>query len=104
MRELSLVNSYEFIKSLPEKQKQYILHDIRAKSFLTFFFIYAKYDKQRGKEYKEYLREFKEKNRDLYYKIRHRTIFFLPFVLPVCLRRVAVKIGYRVMIKKTGWN
>ena len=49
-------------------------------------------------------KEFKEKNRKLYNKVRYRSIFIFPFLLIRPLRDVAVKYGYRKIQQKTGWN
>ena len=49
---------------------------------------------------KKVIKEFKEKNSKLYHKIRYRTLFIVPFLLIKPLRVLAVKIGYKKIIKK----
>lgn len=104
MREMSLTYTYEEIKQLEKAQRNYIMHDLVIKSFLTLFFITINGNKEKDLAYKEYFKEFKEKNRKLYYKVRYRSIFIFPFLLIRPLRDVAVKYGYRKIQQKTGWN
>ncbi len=104
MRELSLVYSLEEIKALPRKHRRFMIHDLIVKSYLTLFYIMAGYSKERKKAYNEYFKEFKEKNRKLYYKLRYRTYFIFPFTLVMPLRRLVVMIGYKVVCRKTNWN
>ena len=66
--------------------------------------VYIKPDKQKIKEYKEYFKEFKSKNRKLYYKLRYRTYFIVYSLMIKPLKILAIKIGYKQIIKKNNWN
>ena len=104
MEELSLAYTYDEIKSLEKKHRNYMMHDLIAKSFLTIFYVMADYDKEKKEAYKEYFKKFKKENRALYYKLRYRTRFCVPFLLIPPLRRLAVMIGYKYIVKSTNWN
>ena len=103
MRELSLAYTYDELKALPRKHRRFMMHDLIVKSYLTLFYVMAGYDKERKEAYKEYFREFKEKNLKLYKKLRYRTYFLFPFTLILPLRRLVVMTGYKCVIKKTNW-
>ena len=104
MRAMSLEYSLDDLNKLSKAHRNYLIHDLTSKSFLTLFYVTIGNSKTRYKEYKEYFKEFKEKNPKLYHKVRYRTLFIFPFLLIKPLRVLAVKIGYKKMIKKTGWN
>jgi glycosyltransferase involved in cell wall biosynthesis len=104
MKELCLSYTLDELKSLDKHHYKYMMHDLIVKSYLTFFFVYIKHDKQKIKEYKEYFKEFKSKNRKLYKKLRYRTYFFVVSLLIKPLKILAVKIGYKQIIKNNYWN
>ena len=104
IREMSLTYTYEEIMELDKAHRKYILHDLVTKSFLTLFYVTIKGNKTKDQAYKEYFKEFKEKNRKLYYKIRYRTLFIFPFLLIRPLRDKVVEFGYKKINAKTGWN
>lgn len=104
MRELSLVYSYDELKALPKGQRKFMMHDLIIKSFLTLFYVMADYNKERKYDYDEYFKEFKKQNRSLYYKLRYRTYFLLPFTLIMPLRRFVVMSVYKKVVKKTNWQ
>lgn len=104
MRHNSLLYSYDYIYSLEKHHRKHIIHDLVCKSFLTLFYITAGNTKQKNIAYDAYFKEFKEKNRKLYNKIKFRTLFIVPFLLPRSLRNKAVNYYYKKIIKRTGWN
>ncbi|MCH5180772.1 MAG: glycosyltransferase family 2 protein [Erysipelotrichales bacterium] len=104
IREMSLWYTLDELKSLSRKHYKFMINDLEAKSFLTLFYITIGNKETAYKEYKEYLKEFKEKNKKLYKKIRHHSLFTFPFILIRPLRNAVVKFGYKKVIKKTGWN
>lgn len=104
MEVLSHAYTYEYLKTLPKRQRNFILDDFIAKSFLTLFYISTGNNEEKNKAYKEYFAEFKKKNPGLYKKLWHGSYFFLPFLLPRCLRNKLVMWGYKKLIKTTGWN
>ena len=104
MKELSYAYTLEELKSLDKHHYKYMMHDLIVKQFLTFFYVYIKPDKQKIKEYKEYFKEFKAKNRKLYYKLRYRTYFIVYSLMIKPLKILAIKIGYKQIIKKNNWN
>ena len=104
MYELSLAYSWDELKALPGAKRRFILHDLIVKSYLTLFYIMAGYNKEKKEAYRAYFKEFKEKNRGLYYKLRYRTYFLFPFTLILPLRKWVVMTGYKKLMKKTNWN
>lgn len=104
MRELSLAYTWDEIKVLPRHKKRFIIHDLVVKSYLTLFYVMAGYNKEKEEAYKSYFKEFKGKNRGLYYKLRYRTYFLFPFTLVLPLRKWVVMWGYKKLMKKTNWN
>lgn len=104
MKELSYAYTLEELKALDKRHYKYMMHDLIVKQFLTFFYVYIKPDKQKIKEYKEYFKEFKSKNRKLYYKLRYRTYFIVYSLMIKPLKILAIKIGYKQIIKKNNWN
>ncbi len=104
IREMSLWYTLDELKSLSKKHYKFILNDLIAKSFLTLFYVTIGNKDTAYRDYKLYFKEFKEKNRKLYYKLRYRTSLAFPFLLIRPLRNFVVKIGYKKIIKKTGWN
>ena len=104
MKELSLAYSWDDLKHLPRHQRNFMVHDLVVKSFLTLFYIMAGYNKEKKEAYKAYFKEFKEKNRGLYYKLRYRTYFLFPFILILPIRKWVVMEGYKKLMSKTNWN
>ena len=104
MEALTHSYSYEFLKTLPKKQRNFILQDFIAKSFLTLFYISTGNNDEKNQAYKEYFERFKKNNRGLYNKLRYRSLFFFPFLLPRFLRNKVVMWGYKKIINTTGWN
>lgn len=104
MKELSLAYTYDEIKALPRGQRKFMMHDLIIKSYLTLFYVMAGYDKTRKEAYNAYFKEFKEKNKSLYYKLRYRTYLLFPFTLIMPLRRFVVMLGYKKVVKKTSWQ
>ena len=104
MESLSNAYTYDFIKTLPNKQRKMIIHDFVAKSFLTLFYMSNSSNKQKNEEYKQYFADFKKNNPSLYKKLWRGTVFFIPFLLPRFIRNWLVMVGYKIMIKTTGWN
>ena len=92
------------MRSLEKKQYRFLLHDLIVKNFLTLAFVYGKYTKEKGKEYKQYFKNFKAFDKNLYRKIRFRSTFLVPFLLIRPLRIAAVRFGYKQICKKTKWG
>lgn len=104
MEAMSLTYSYDELKKLEKKHRNYILHDLVCKSFLTLFYVTINSNKEKDQAYKQYFKTFKEKNKKLYNKVRFRTLFLFPFLLIKPLRNKLVIFGYKAINKKTGWN
>ena len=104
MYELSMAYSWEDLKTLPRKQRNFMIHDLIVKSYLTLFYVMAGYNKEKKEAYKEYFDAFKKENRSLYYKLRYRTYFLFPFTLILPLRKWVVMTGYKKLMAKTNWN
>lgn len=104
MKELSYAYTLDELKALDKHHYKYMMHDLIVKSYLTFFYVYIKHDKQKIKEYKEYFKEFKAKNRKLYKKLRYRTYFIVYSLLIKPFKILAIKIGYKQIIKNNNWN
>ena len=104
MYELSIAYSWDELKALPKKQRNFMIHDLIVKSYLTLFYVMAGYNKEKKKAYKAYFSAFRAKNKSLYYKLRYRTYFLFPFCLVLPLRRMVVMAGYKKLMSKTNWN
>lgn len=104
MNEISSAHTLEELKALPRNQYKYLMHDIMVKAFLTLFYVMAGNTKEKDMHFKMYWKHFKETNRKLYYKLRYRTHFIVPYLLIKPLRKFAVIIGYKLVINKTKWN
>ena len=101
---MALSYSYEEIKKLEKMHKYYLMHDLIVKLYLTSFYVYADYNKEKEATYREFWTTFKKENRSLYYKLRYRTYFFVSLLLIKPIRIWATKLGYKKLIKTTGWN
>ena len=71
---------------------------------LTQYHIMIGDKKKKLKEYKALIKKFKEKNRDLYNYVTKRTAFFTYYYQPFFIKKLFVKIGYKIINKKTEWN
>lgn len=101
---ISTLYTEEFLKSLGRKHYKYMIHHLGILSFLTMVFIYGKYDEKKGEAYSAYLKHFKEKNPELYRRIRWKSKVVVPFLLIPPLRRRAVMAGYRIVCRITKWG
>ena len=101
---MALSYSYEEIKKLEKMHKYYLMHDLIVKLYLTSFYVYADYNKEKEATYREFWTTFKKENRSLYYKLRYRTYFFVSLLLIKPIRIWTTKLGYKKLIKTTGWN
>ena len=96
--------TYDDLLTLPKKQRKYLIHILGIYTFLTMFFIYAKYNKERKIAFKKLREDFKTKNRKLYKKVYHFSQVSLIMCLISPLRRFLVVTGYKVVIKITKWG
>ena len=104
MRELVKSYQYKQLKSLDKKHYKQMCHLLSNYSFLTLFFISQDYVKQKWKDYKAYVKEFKEFDKKLYHKIFYRTSFLITSILIPPLRRFAERVGYSIYYKMTHWG
>lgn len=104
IREMSLRYTYDELKSLSRKKRNFIIHELVIIHHLTLFYIVAGLNKQRKEEYANFMKEFKEKNRKLYMKVRYRTSFAFPMILIPPLRKFAIMAGYKCIVRRTHWN
>lgn len=104
MTHMVLAHTYEDIKKLDKRHRYYIMHDLIVKLYMTSFYIYADHNKEKNQVYKEFWKTFKENNRSLYYKLRYRTYFIVSLLLIKPIRIWATVLGYKKLMKTTGWN
>ena len=96
--------SYDEIKSLPRKQFKFLKHELAMKLYLALFYVYIDLNKEKLEAYKEYWNDIKNKDKKMYRKLRYGSIFTVSELLIRPIKRIAVKIGYKVLTKKTLWN
>ena len=104
IRAMSLWYTLDELNKLPRKKRNFIIHDLVINHFLTLFYIAVSVNKERKAEYFAFLKDFKERNHRLYNKVRYRSTLVLPFLLVPPLRRYVIKIGYKIICRKTHWN
>ena len=84
LRVITLMSNYftlEQLKALPKKHYLYMKHFFVTISFLTMYFVYGHYTKEKNRAYKSYLKRFKKSNPSLYHKFRWGTLAGLALFL-----------------------
>ena len=104
MEFMSKAFTYDQIMALEKKHANFIIHDLVAKSFLTLFFVVAEESEEKYEAYDRYFEAFKTHDAKLYDRIRNKSLFAFPFILPRGLRRWAALVGYKEICKKTRWG
>lgn len=95
--------SYDELKTLSKGQQNMIIHVLFTISYLNYFYVYIGKDKERKKEYKKVLKEFKNIDRKLYNRITYQTMMFLLRIVPPFMRAWACTKVYEKEAKKKGW-
>lgn len=104
INEITSRYTYDELKALPRKQYKFMVHDIYAKTFLTLFYVYADLTKEKKQHFKMFWKHFKETNYKLYKKIKYRTPYNIMLILIPPAKKLAIKIGYKLLMNKTKWN
>ena len=103
-RYISLLYTKEELKKLHKKQYRYRVHLLAILSYSTRAFIYCSPSDEKDQAYKEYRNEFKQKNRALYTYLEHHTRVKVSNLRIPPVRKQAVRIGYKLICKKTKWG
>lgn len=95
--------SLDDLKKLSKAHRRYMVFAVIVIEALTLFFDTIARKQGCHKEYKELLKEFKKNNHALYMETRFKTRYFWPTILVPGLKETCIKVGYKIVKKKTGW-
>ena len=97
------IYSYDDLKKLSKAHKRYMYFSIVVIEALTLFYSVIGKKKGSKKEYRQLNKKIKSVNKALYNKANFRTRFILSHLVIPGLKDIAVRIGYKIVKKKTGW-
>ena len=84
--------------------KWHIRHELFKMSVLVYFYTYIGKGKERGQQYKDLYKYFKESNPEMYRIWKHHSPSWLLWMQIPCIRHLTVVIGYKVFAKRKGWK
>ena len=91
------------LNKLSKAHRKYMLFSIVVIEALTVFYSVLAPKQGSKKEYKALRKEYKATNRALYKKIQWGTRFIISNLLIPGIKDICIKIGYKIVKKKTGW-
>lgn len=96
--------NYETLKNFTRYKRRVILAHFYIISFLCFFYSHVAANKERRKNYKEILKEFKRVDRSFYKKVYHRSPITLLRLIPIHSRGRFCRVSYHLYSKNLGWS
>ena len=96
--------TYDEYKRMDKHLKFHIRHELLKISVLVYFYTFLGRGKERRRKYRSSFRYFKKSNPKMYRIWKYRTISFVLWMCPTCLRHLVVKIGYKIFAEKKGWK
>lgn len=103
MKEIVKSYTYEDLKKLNKHHLKIMIHDLVIKHFLTCFFIYGNYSKEKNNEFHQYFRYFKNVSLSLYRKIMYRSCFTFGRYIFLPIKIFATKLIYKKIVRKRNW-
>lgn len=103
MKEIVKSYTYEDLKKLNKHHLKIMIHDLVIKHFLTCFFIYGDYSKEKNNEFHQYFRYFKNVSLSLYRKIMYRSCFTFCRYIFLPIKILATKLIYKKIVRKRNW-
>lgn len=103
MKEIVKSYTYEDLKKLNKHHLKIMIHDLVIKHFLTCFFIYGNYSKEKNNEFHQYFRYFKNVSLSLYRKIMYRSCFTFDRYIFLPIKIFATKLIYKKIVRKRNW-
>lgn len=91
------------LNKLSKAHRKYMLFSIVVIEALTVFYSVLAPKQGSKKEYKALRKEYKATNRALYKKIQWGTRFIISNLLIPGIKDICIKVGYKIVKKKTGW-
>lgn len=99
-----IVNKDNYKKLKTKHHKQMVLHFVFIVAFLSVFSTYLKYNKERTKVYKSYLKNVKKKNSYVYKKMVRSTVFKFLYLIPRPILGKFLVYGKRKFAKDIAWD
>ncbi len=103
MKEIVKSYTYEDLKKLNKHHLKIMIHDLVIKHFLTYFFIYGNYSKEKNNEFHQYFRYFKNVSLSLYRKIMYRSCFTFGRYIFLPIKIFTTKLIYKKIVRKRNW-
>ncbi|MBP5216625.1 MAG: glycosyltransferase family 2 protein [Bacilli bacterium] len=94
----------EALKQLDKRHRRIVVHELESICYLTYIDVHIEHDKIKRKDYRQFIRDFRERDKPLFMKIYHRTCMVLLNMILPPLRRAVVGTGYKLFSRKLGWR
>ncbi|MBO4540536.1 MAG: glycosyltransferase family 2 protein [Bacilli bacterium] len=94
----------EKLSQLEKRHRRIVVHELESIGYLTYIDVHIEHDREKRKEYRQFLRDFKARDPWLFHKIYHRTCMIILNLIPPPLRRAVVGMGYKLFSRKLGWR
>ena len=95
---------YETLHRIERYQKRIVFHELFIITYLTYIYCYLRVNKQKKLAYKEFLKQFREKDKKLFRKMYYRSPFVVSWMIPSALRGPVINKSYELLSIKLGWR
>ena len=92
------------LQKLEKRHRRVVVHELESICYLTYIDVHIEHDREKRQEYRQFIRDFRSRDRKLFHKIYHGTCMVLLNLIPPFLRRLAVGTGYKMFSRRLGWR